>query len=282
MNDPIAFLHEFCPAGYHPQLGYAGADKVCRLWLPGNKQPGSPEYIKRVVVESTLVGTSQLCFGSYVEPQTNQTCAVTHLALDVDDNPDMAKIHLALDGRWPYSVRTSTGGVGLHVFIRLAQPIMIGYQQAGTLVKQLALPIKLALEEVGQTVCQANKRLMWVKGGKNDWVKQTAATYTPLVTTIQDENSPVSEQPSTGSPCALGSSIVKVTKSLGVAAKLGKHQIHIGTVVERLRGMGENVTTRSRCSGANHDVNGFLEVHPHHLVLFSSPANAVIWKWDDL
>jgi hypothetical protein len=268
---------------YKPQLGFAGRDKVGRLWLPG-KQAAD---MSRVATDMALplAGCTQLAFEDWFKPADSQACVVCWVGLDIDsDDNEVNLIRWAEDfvTRNPVSmIRTSCGGTGLHMIWVLETPIKTSNVGAGQIVKNIAANYKRLAEADGIHVCQANRRMFWLFGGQNQTIYES-----DFVLSLTDIVDVAANRPTTNCLPELSPKIREYVDKLhnGRVFKgcIGKsNPIYIGDAVRTLREMGERVETRSKMSG-NGQVNGYIDIEGHRLSLWSYADGHVIWSYTDV
>lgn len=282
MEKLLSFL--FRNSVMKPQIGFAGTDKVGKLWLPGVRQmPG-----ERVVELMGLPfrGCTQLAFESWWKPVGGQQGEVCWFGLDIDkhDNEHVDLIEWA--GKFvrqqPVSmVRTSCGGRGLHMIWVLDRPIACDNHSAGPLVKRLCAPYKHTVEEHGIEVCQANRRMFWLVGGRNETIHESDYVV-ELGDTIPELRS---GNPNSAPTLNITPSIQRYVDLLQERKVLGqvgvKNPVYVGDAVTALRSIGERVETRSSMRG-NGQTNGYVDIEGHRISLWSYADGHVIWNFDDI
>ena len=283
----VAFLFEGCPEGMTPQIGVAGATKKALMWWPGKEaktvgQRPDPRKIK-------FYGCTNKAYPDPVGAMADQPCSIFWAGIDIDgdDNPHLSFQSLVEvvaqvigpDG----SIRTSCGGRGLHVFLRLATPIpVVANPQQGAisrLTKKISRPWVEKLTEAGVHVCKCDSRMFWVYGGQNLWVYRSSERLTEQLVNLLvaspdihlDAHAPEVES------LELGDFVTDWLGKLGVRAP---GPVYVGAIVERLRAEGQTVRTKSRCSG-NGEVNGYIDAGQGWIQLWSYADGHAIWRDQD-
>jgi hypothetical protein len=275
-SDLVDWLFE--KTSLKPQLGFAGQDKRAWLWLPGKAAPRA-ETITRAMSKAPLKGCSGCAYEDYFKPMTGQRCEICFVALDIDadDNPEGINLE-EIRVTYPSMVRTSCSGKGYHVIYRLAEPIFCTHETANQITKHITAPIVASLKTV--KVCKADKRLMWLSGGANQIIQQSDRLLEvnigelALWSAVQEIQKPQVE-------LVVTPLIRDWLTKLGVAYPRKSIPIYIGSVVECLRGLGEKVETKSACSG-NGQVNGYLDITPTSISLWSYADGFAIWNFTDV
>jgi len=269
------WLFECKPQNWLPQTGGATVTKKAVWWRPG----------KRIhkIVPTPLTGCTQLAFPPETQIAEGQ-CAVCWLGIDVDlDNPlTLGQLYHLQD--LDCSIRSSSGGTGVHLIWRLAEPVLCNYSQSNQIVKQLLKRPREQVEEI-VPVCSADRRMFWLEGGKNLWLHNTDAQidrvqiYAAMTEGQELRPEPVVE-PMALIP-AIHAWIDRMVADKVLRGTVGKHnRIHLGTIVPWLRSQGETVNTKSGLSSEWH-VNGHLDVYPDRLTLYSYADSRIIWSWTD-
>lgn len=286
MEKLLNFL--FRKTNMKPQLGFAGLDKKAWLWLPGNKDKVNPKT-KQIIQKAPIRGCSQVAYTDWFKPMSGQEVEVCWFGLDIDQEDNEINLEewsLKYAARHKVSmVRTSCGGKGVHMIWVLKEPIKCLHRQSGLYVKQLAERKKQEVEEEGIHVCQANKRMFWLIGGKNRTIYES-----------------VFEEPYISSSCRLpDKTIVELIdqtrglfspgvqrfvdffKNKGIfKAGLGrKNKVYIGDAVKALRELGETVYTKSPMSG-NGNINGYIDIFQNTISLWSYADGHNIWSYTDV
>jgi len=83
-NMDLRWLFEKAGKGWLPQLGWAGADKKGKMWLPGNKVR-TIENIRNIMDKSPYTGCTQCAYRRYQQLQAAQRCLVCWVGLDIDE-----------------------------------------------------------------------------------------------------------------------------------------------------------------------------------------------------
>ena len=262
----------FDRATLRPQLGFAGKDKRAWLWLPGAK-PIQYEKVTRAIESAPLRGCSQLAYANIFEPMAGQRCEICFVALDIDAEDNPATDLTALEYPGASMVRTSCSGRGIHLIYRLAEPILCTHETANRIIKQITAPLVEALGTI--KVCKADRRMFWLFGGKNQILSQT------------DERLVVEQLPVLQSNTALPEPLFEVTPLIAEwAGKLGvsirkSTPVYIGDIIKRLAEMGEVIRTKSSMRG-NGQVNGYIDITPTSISLWSYADGHVIWNLTDV
>lgn len=255
-----------------PQLGFAGRNKSAWCWLPGKSMPRH-ETIARAMKNAPLQGCTQLAYEDWFAPMAGQRCEICWVGLDIDaeDNPgiDLTAIDYSAS-----MVRTSCSGRGVHVIYRLAEPVTCTHETANRIVKTITAPL---VAELPVRVCKADKRMFWMCGGENRIIQQSDWVLRP------DIDMPVL-QSITAPPTAdfqVTPLIQEWLVKLNISGVRKSTPIYIAEMVSLLRGLGEKVETRSSCRG-NGQVNGYLDVTPTSISLWSYADGFAIWNFTDV
>jgi hypothetical protein len=258
-----------------PQLGFAGADKRAWLWLPGKGLP-KHETVTRAMKNAPLKGCTQLAYEDWFKPMAGQRCEICWVGLDIDaeDNPgvDLTAIDYSAS-----MVRTSCSGKGIHAIYRLAEPIACTHETANQIIKHITAPL---VKQLSVQVCKADRRMFWMCGGENrivgcsDQLLEVNIGELALWSAVQEIQKPQVE-------LVVTPLIQDWLTKLGVAYPRKSIPIYIGSVVECLRGLGEKVETKSACSG-NGQVNGYLDITPTSIRLWSYADGFAIWNFTDV
>ena len=267
-----------------PQIGFAGKDKKAWLWLPGKTEYPTEEISKKM--QAPIKGCTQLAFDSYFSNSEDQNCEVCWFGLDIDkdDNEEIDLLVWAIkfaQKNKAAMVRYSCSGEGIHLMWKLENPIPCTNQSAGYIVTSIAKPYKLAAEAEGIHVCQANRRMFWLTGGKN----KTIYTSTEMLD-INMNTAGFTKQREVQQKIQVTDKVQKYIDILKDAGVLhgdikASNQIYVGDAVKALRDAGEKVYTKSSCSG-NGQVNGYIDILGHRISLWAYADNHTIWSYDDV
>lgn len=273
--------HLFRNSTLKPQIGFAGADKVGKLWLPGLKPIVHEKVVQRMKLP--LKGCTQLAFQDWFTPANDQECEVCWVGLDIDadDNLGVDLKQFALDFPEPISMaRTSCSGKGIHLCWVLAMPIRTNSATAGRIVKNIAGIYKQKVEALGVHVCQANRRMFWFQGGKNETFIQSdfMLELEDVVHAQIEESLPVSLDLS-----PRVAQWVSEFQSRNILPKkpAKSNPIYVGDAVSALRELGEPIATKSTCRG-NGQVNGYIDLLGNRIALWSYADGHTIWAYTDL
>lgn len=289
------WLHACRPAGTTPQWGAADERKVGFWWSPGkaDKPAGAGFNPARAV----FLGSTNRSYRDPHAAMGSQESWVTFAALDIDwedQTPELRKglnLYRALleATEEVASLRTSCGGRGFHVIFRLSEPVGLPANPgpgAHTAVTRHILRLwRRRVEAAGVHVCKDDSRMFWLCGGKNEWAHQTdqmlkvdpmllrgAATVTAL------PSAPVGSVSGRVPMWVASDGFVSGwLEKIGVAPGL----CYAGTVIARLRALGERVETRSPCSG-NGTPNGYLDIAPGRVSLWTYADGGTIWCAEDV
>ena len=266
------WLFECKPQNWIPQTGGATVTKKAVWWRPGKKI--------HTIRPTPLTGCTQLAF----PPETQIAeghCAVCWLGIDVDLDEPLTLDQLYRLQDLHCSIRTSSGGTGVHLIWRLAEPTLCNYSQSNQLVKQLLQPFREQVEEF-LPVCSADRRMFWLEGGKNMWLYQTDKQLSTPWNAIP-AHPPIIEAYVADLPIqpSVQQWVDGMVQDKVLRGAVGKHnRIHLGTIVPWLRSQGEIVNTVSGLSPEWH-VNGHLDIYPDRLALYSYADSRIIWSWTD-
>ena len=266
------WLFECKPSGWIPQTGGATITKKAVWWRPGKKI--------HTIRPTPLTGCTQLAFPPETEIADGH-CAVCWLGIDVDLDEPLTLDQLYRLQDLHCSIRTSSGGTGVHLIWRLAEPTLCNYSQSNQLVKQLLQPFREQVEEF-LPVCSADRRMFWLEGGKNMWLYQTDKQLSTPWNAIP-AHPPIIEAYVADLPIqpSVQQWVDGMVQDKVLRGAVGKHnRIHLGTIVPWLRSQGEIVNTVSGLSPEWH-VNGHLDIYPDRLALYSYADSRIIWSWTD-
>lgn len=290
----IKWLHGAAPMGYTPQLGMAGASKTALCWIPGRaRKPAG------VTVDSSAVvylGSTNRAYPSPYEPMDSQPSAITWAGIDIDwadQSPDLfrspeklaeAVLDCISDDQGPMgSIRWSCGGRGLHVLFRLSAPVPVcAHPVRGAhtaITRRILRPFHAELTRRGIYVCQWDSRMFWLWGGKNDWASQTDRLL--RVDTALAAAVPAESERKPGA-----ADLGWVASDPFVSGWLERLQArpglcYVGTIIHKLRALGERVNTVSKMSGDGRP-NGYLDVAPGRIGLWTYADGGTIWCDEDL
>lgn len=289
-------LFKKAPKGWFPQMGFAGSNKVAKLWLPGRKAT-SASYANSVARGCSVYGLSQLAFQSPLDSMVGQKVLVCWIGIDIDakDNPgiDLTAEKQLWEGAT--MARTSCGGKGLHLFYRLDKPVEAVYGSHQSIVKTLASPMVKRIYDLGIVVDKADGRLFWVVGGKNstiyladdaellvpeDLAEKLTVTNRGLCGIINFDN-PEGFNGGLVEGGKVSGSVAELALALGLAPRQQRVSMYLGDIVPRLRALGEVVETKSTMRG-NGEVNCVMTVAADSLELFSFTDSSIIWNFDDI
>jgi hypothetical protein len=285
MEELLRFL--FSRSGRKPQIGFAGRDKKAWLWLPGKKKD-TLEDMQRKMGSAPIQGCTQLAYDSWWHPADEQNCEVCWFGLDIDkdDNPDVDLLVWSVGFARKHKaamVRYSCSGQGIHMMWVLKTPFPCTPRTAGSIVKSMARGPKMAAEADGVHVCQANRRMFWLTGGKN----KTIYTSNEKIQVAIVEIAPLSEDVTkVKGNLKVTDKVMKFVNIFQDAGVLGqaiqaKNNIYVGSAVEALRKAGETVYTKSGCSGNGH-ANGHIDILGNKICLWAYADGHVIWNYEDV
>ena len=270
-NELVDWL--FDRATLRPQLGFAGKDKRAWCWLPGAKK-FRPETAVRAIEKAPLRGCTQLAYENLFEPMAGQRCEIAWVGLDIDAEDNPATDLTALDYPGASMVRTSCSGQGIHLIYRLEQPILCTHETANRIIKIITAPLVEALGTI--KVCKADRRMFWLCGGKNEILAQSDERLVVNLIPIAPGNMPPIAEPL----IAVTPLIAEWAGKLGVQIRKST-PVYIGDIIKRLAEMGEVVRTKSSMRG-NGQTNGYIDVTPTSISLWSYADGHVIWNLTDV
>lgn len=294
MEELLKKIFRNSPSHSRPQLGWAGNDKVGKLWLPGLKAANPGKIASRMRLP--FKGCTQLAFEDWWRPQNEQQCWVCWLGLDIDkdDNEGSDLIGWAQEfvKRQPCSmIRLSCGGEGLHIIYVLEKPIRCDPLTAGTIVKGLARPYKEMAEDMGIHVCKADRRMFWLMGGKNqtiyesDFVLSLRDQVDDLLKTAMNDckqQSITCEQFQKSVSKRVRVWVERFVSGGALSENWGtSNSVYVGYAIDTLRRHGENPFTRSRMSG-NGIKNGYIDITPDSISLWSYADGHRVWCYQDV
>lgn len=283
----VKWLFERVPSGFCPQMGVADGEKRALAWWPGRKtkMTGWRPDSSRIA----YTGCTNRAYPSPYLSMNEQEGRICWAGLDIDgdDNPHLTFDSL-VDAVWSIvkdhgSIRTSCGGRGLHVFFRLENPL--GFQPGvapgfiGAATKRISQPWADSLEAAGVHICKRDSRMFWIMGGANRWIHRTGF-FLPeeLMPSLMVGRAVLAEPEETiRTPENVGPFVADWLVKLNV----NPGPVYVGTLVTRLRALGEEVRTRSRCSG-NGQVNGYIDCGPGWIQLWSYADGHAIWRAQDI
>lgn len=283
--DVAKWLFERAPKGYNPQIGLARANKVGYAWFPGNHAYGEVD-----TANTKYIGCTPRAYQWANKPQHEQDCYICWAGIDIDakHNPDytlddLYRVVRAAAGP-AASIRTSTGGLGLHVFYRLDEPLHIEAGQQNVLspiAKSLVADHWLRIKEAGIAPDKCDSRMFWVWGGRNRWLRiSDEFVSTSGIDKALGLGMAGAKSPSTSMPCKYVECSGFVRSWLD-RLKVSPGPVYIGDIVPRLWREGERVETRSTMRG-NGQKNGLLIAGRGWIELFSSPDGGIIWRIEDV
>ena len=279
----IDWLFERKPAGTKPQIGLAGANKRALVWLPGRKE-ASQSRVEWALKRSVLTGCSQLAVKSWKKPiEDSDLVHVCWIGLDIDQAVNLKQLEEALGENGQYAtIRKSSGGVGTHVLFRLEAPWACSYDCANRVIKDMTKLIVGDLKAQNIEVCSADRRLFWLIGGECETVLQSNLFIPlPLIASLEESEIAPPDIREEIDTSGLKSDIKEWVVRLGLAGKVRvgqKNPVNIRGIVERLRGLGERVETRSPMTSTN-GTNGFIDLTPNYIALWSFADGHTIWRY---
>lgn len=299
LENVVEWLFERVPERFSAQVGYASAQKKALIWLPGRKAAAdsSVEWGMRT---GEFGGCTQTAWETWRVPvQAQPGCFIAWLGYDVDMDTleeQLDAIRRVRDTDLPFSIRTSAGGTGLHLILRLDQPVWApgGYHSA--FLRSLGRVAYDALIEQGIRICSSGYRMFWLVGGHNKWLSVCDDLYLPpaidltsvprkSVDTLHGAICGRTEPHKFVINGAFAPHInvwLERFHDAGVLlhAKIGGNPVYVGAAIAVLRAHGETVHTKSPCSG-NGNINGFLDVTADSISLWSYADGHNIWTWNE-
>ena len=283
----LDFLFE--KSGKKPQMGFAGKDKRAWLWLPSK---GALNQKASSIMESAPIkGCTQLAYEDWFKPMEGQSCEICWVGLDIDqdDNEgiDLSKWGIEFAKKQKASlVRLSCSGQGLHMIWKLSEPLLCNRQTAGWGVKNLARPFKEAAESEGIHVCQANRRMFWLVGAKNDTIYSSDDELD-----INNRANLLKEGVSLTKNITVGFKKLEVTEKVQKWIDIFRkgsvlsefysrnNPIYVGYAVKCLQKAGETIYTKSNCSGDG-KINGYLDITNTKISLWAYADGHTIWCYE--
>lgn len=268
----IDWLFEKKPHGWIPQRGVARGDKKCLKWYPG-AEPSTPDLPDHV-----FLGYTQAAFPTDKLPMREQVCAVCWVGLDIDLDlpPTFLQVEKLKEVFPEASLRISAGGCGLHVIWRLQEPPILPYAAARSFVKTVA---GAKAKDCPLPVCSSDFRLFYLTGGSNRWIHQTDRFLENATPVVVADLSPKKVEVEGNVPEHPLIQWINQNSPIHVTST-GHYRVHVGTLVKALRELGEEVDTASPGQNGWH-TNGFLDVSPNEITLFSFADHRVIWSWQN-
>lgn len=273
--EPILFLHEKRPAGAYPQIIMAGGKKQAIVWLPGNKVRKNPPKVTSDAV--VYLGTTPGSFMSQEVTQHDQPAFVSWTGLDIDDVPVEEVIRTWKDID-PVSIRLSSSGNGVHLFMRYDAPILIdpGQARPHELLRTSWLPY---MEQVGwdwERVCSSGYRAFYVSGGKCRWVKRTEEFIAPPTLTLQKTvmtMAPIEAQQAIEEKDERLCRLIKLLKPAITHMVPGKNPVYIKAAYEALKGSEFEFETKSPMQTREPHNNGFVLYEPGQRIMIFASAD---------
>lgn len=302
-EDVAKWLFERSGEEWAAQWGLAGANKRATRWCPGNLHMVEPPSVAEIR-RATYAGCTPLAFKDSLRPQGLQHALVCWVGLDLDADPTAPIDLAALVAALPPSaaLRRSAGGFGVHVILRLAEPEgPMPLEMANKRVRQITAPLVEALRVAQIPVCSSDRRLFWLVGGQQAWIRQPSTFYDPAVSapvpldaTVEPVVTPA------GVPSLLaavpGGGDIRGAVTEQVAAWLAllveekvlrepvaaHNLVYVGDVVRVLRDRcGEKIETASPCSG-NGEANGYVDVDRFGVSLWTYADKRAVWRFEDV
>lgn len=277
-----------------PQLAYGAANKQALLWLPGNSWAGQAEVTRRIKA-AVFRGATQLAFDHYTVSQAIQGCEVCWIGLDLDEGPLDMSVLTEAAARFNLSIRSSASGKGRHMIGRLDNTIVCGLGvNAGRVVTSLTSPIVSWLNQHGQPVCKADKRVFWLEGGRNEWLFKTDSLVAVPAATVAGLTQ-LDEQNVQEAVAGSGPGLVSLDDLLpGVRQWVRQFQaagclpnslkrnmpLNVTRLVRLLRSNGEAVETQAGLTTTT-GVNGYMDLTPNSISLWAFADGHSIWRWVD-
>lgn len=288
MFQVVEWLFEAADEGFYAQLGFAREDKRAILWLPGRK-PATQSRAERAAGQCSLVGCTQLAYPApflAMDAPENRECEVCWVGIDVDGDDNamlLSDLILRLGEACPTaSLRLSCGGEGVHVLFRLARPVRCSPASANRIVKQITAGPVAAIEALGVKVCKADRRIFWLWGGKNEWVRQTEAKIDAHLAIFQSQLAappPPPVAPAGGFEPGVAAWVARFQQAGVLPAQVAPHNlIYVGSAVDVLKAHNQKVVTKSRCSG-NGQVNGYIDVSRDRISLWTFCDGHQCWSF---
>ena len=277
------FLKGNLKATWELQMGIARADKRALIWIPGVYGTDDLELM-RAEKHGIFRGATGRGFEFPSDPKDSQPSYVVWGGVDIDaeDNPNTTAEWMAecLKSSIPEaSIRTSSSGKGLHVIFRFSHPILLQDNCATSLPNQIARhfisPYYERIQKLGIKTCVWGCRMFWLWGGANQWLHQSRL-FVDTSKPIDLHSLAVTEAKQHCHSANAGSFVRGWLERL--RCKAGP--VYIGSVVPRLRELGETVSTKSTMSG-NNQVNGYIDIGPDWISLWSYADGHEIWRSDE-
>lgn len=268
-----------------PQIGVSDAHKRALVWCPGNRPLQGPMPVSR----ATYAGCTQLAFERPDKMQCEQTCWICWIGLDIDDQPglDLNRLVAALPPE--ASLRSSASGRGVHVIVRLERalgPMLV--QSAHKMVKQIGRGLAREVEAAGIKVCQCDRRMFWLVGGSQAWIKRTDRTAL-IATALEPVVCPAvaaAVEPAARSLVAeLRPGVAQWVERFaasGIRLRQGSNPVFIHECANVVEAHGERVQTKSHRGGGRR-MNGFIEVAPHRIWMRAwADGGGTVWCYEEV
>lgn len=282
------------PSDYMAQVGYANKGKRALIWLPG-RRVATEENIMWGHGAADYAGMTQAVWKNWREPMQDQEgCKIAWLGFDVDlDSMEdqLRAIRIVRDIALPFSIRSSAGGSGLHLILRLSEPVDCASNNQGPTTRALCNPVYETLTDYGIKICSSGFRMFWLVGGLNTWLHQHDDFYespVDLCSSSHHSSGRAPSGPAQFTACREFASHVNLwlerfhEAGCMRGARTGGNPVYVGAIIDVLREHGETVHTKSPCSG-NGQVNGFIDISPDgsSISLWSYADGHSIWTWNE-
>jgi hypothetical protein len=296
LENVVEWLFERVPERFAAQVGYATAQKKALIWLPGRKaaEDSNVEWGGRV---GEYGGCTQTAWETWRVPvQSQPGCFIAWLGYDVDLDTleeQLDAIRRVRDTDLPFSIRCSAGGTGLHLILRLDQPVWSPGGYHSTFLRSLGRVAYDELTNRGVHICSSGYRMFWLVGGNNKWISVCDDLYLPPHIDLSGVASNPIPQRTSAAPAQFAID-EKFAQHVNVwlerfheagvmrGARIGGNPVYVGAVIAVLRAHGETVHTKSPCSG-NGNINGFIDIGAdgNSISLWSYADGHNIWTWNE-
>ena len=274
------WIGERFSTGYKLQIAFGKEGKSVLAWLPGASRKEEGWSIPRSGV--MYLGCSTRGYKGYYTPMIEQPCELAGATIDIDgkDNPSISLAMLqslvisAVEGAG--SVRTSCSGKGLHVFFRLGSPVSVEAgvpsKDISAITRAISAPWADKIRAAGVAIDKVDSRLMWVAGGKNEWIYRTNAF-------VEWQGNRIVEAPKIPAQGVAQAGTSPFVETWLARLGIRSGPCNVATIVERLRDAGEYVETSSQ---RRDRMNGEIRVEQGWIGLWAWADKRYIWQASEL
>lgn len=309
LKEEVYRLERFLGGGlsgnYKAQIIIAGRDKKAWKWFPGNQPCTEIEFgamLANAIVRKNILGFTGAFFQNREMSVKSQKSFSTACGIDVDaiicEDGNILDIEDLDEESWIEvvekairelgdicSIRTSSGGKGLHFIVRFDKAIGGATPSAR---KKVVLPIIQRIEKTGLKVDKAGQVLYFL-GGLQNWLHVCKNKW---ACNVEFESHPtplmISECPTCGSGnievdlfSQEGKELIDILYSARVIPSKTtipmKIDVYIKQVFDALKGTKFSFKTKSSMSeGKGWHANGFIVINQPFLKIFANADNQVV------